>query len=191
MFNLFLGLSGGCNAFEGPIERFDGLPCSHLGFGIMLCVCFPSAVLWCKLKLAGIFSARTRHITIQRNVKTSLEPPSYTYRLHVWDTCQGVKELELSSHLVCSLQSSWPPGSVPCITVTGRCLLFNKTGLPLQAGDRETAKCRPLLPGSAAVLGTEAEVRIGLGRQAPRTRASCSPQKAQELELRAPWLKSF
>ena len=100
-----------------------------------------------------------------------------------------MRELVLSKNLLCSIHSSWVAGSAPSITVTGKCLLFNKTGLPLRAGDRATEA--PLWPGSAAVLATEAEVRIGVGTQAPRPPGAASPQKAQELELRAPWQRFF
>eukprot|EP00434_Breviolum_minutum_P006082 symbB.v1.2.005359.t1/scaffold301.1/size235092/11 len=96
-----------------------------------------------------------------------------------------VDQLQLSSSLVCSLQCSWQAGTAPEIVITGKCLLFNKTGLLLQVSDRQLLLEAPLEPGNAAVLGTEAEVHIGLGpSQVREHQPSTLPEKSEDLELR-------
>ncbi|CAL1143341.1 unnamed protein product [Cladocopium goreaui] len=98
-----------------------------------------------------------------------------------------VDQLQLSSNLLCSLQCSWQPGAGPEIVITGKCLVFNKTGLLLQVSDRELLDA-PLAPGHAAVLAPEGEVRIGLGTsqsQAGKQKLTAAlPERSQDLELR-------
>eukprot|EP00913_Durusdinium_trenchii_P028079 g26326.t1 len=83
----------------------------------------------------------------------------------------------LSSNMSCSLHCSWQAGQSPEMVITGKCLLFNKTGLTLQVAERverDSAQqpAAQLCPGGAAVLGTEAEVCIGLGLQQVVSRSS-------------------
>jgi len=75
------------------------------------------------------------------------------------------EHLDLSSNMACSLHSRWPAGGGPEFVVVGKCILFNKTGLPLVV--RESDAAAPvggLAPGKVAVLRAEVEVRVGVGK---------------------------
>ncbi|CAE7244301.1 unnamed protein product [Symbiodinium sp. CCMP2456] len=75
------------------------------------------------------------------------------------------EHLDLSSNMACSLHSRWPAGGGPEFVVVGKCILFNKTGLPLVV--RESDAAAPvggLAPGKVAVLRAEVEVRAGVGK---------------------------
>ncbi|CAE7232636.1 osm1 [Symbiodinium natans] len=75
-----------------------------------------------------------------------------------------MERLDLSSNMACSLLCRWPAGAGPECAVVGKCILFNKTGLPLVARESEaTAPVGILAPGKVAVLRAEVEVRVGTG----------------------------